>query len=348
MKLVTFLFCLIVLLLLAAPACAESSSISDISPKYGYTGSTVNVTITGSNFNMSSVTAKLMMTGKGNITSSPLTVTPVNSNTIVCKFTLPAETTVGTWSLVVVNQDGSEASPRVDIFSIRAPVTMSSVTPATGRTNNVSTKISVVGTGLSDISSMYLYNSDYSNITASGVSVISSTRVNGTFDLTSKSLDTYKVCLMDSFGTRTCDLSFKITSDAVGSIDVSSSPSGADLYLDGTLKGTTPLTINDLDAGSYKLIVKKDGYIDWMRTAKVTNGATTSFTANLEVKTTAPTTTAATPVPTSAPTTVKTTKKSTITTPTPWPSATPTPASPVGILVVIGAVGLACITLRKH
>lgn len=316
----TILLGLLVLLLLAFPVSAESSTISDINPKYGYTGTSQTVTITGSNFNLTAVTPKLIMTGKGNITST--TITSHDASTIVCKFSIPSDS-VGTWNVLVVNSDGSETPVKVDAFTIRVPVTLSSVTPDNGRRNNVSTKISVAGTGLSDISNMFLYNADYTNTSASTTSVISSTLVNATFDLTSKTVDTYKICVVDSFGTTTCGLSFKITSDSVGSIEVSSTPSSADLYLDGTYKGTTPITIDNLDIGSYKLILKKDGYVDWMRTAKVTNGDTTSFTANLEVKTTQPTTTA-TPVPTTAPTTVRTTRKSTVTTPTPWPSDTPT------------------------
>jgi hypothetical protein len=38
---------------------------------------------------------------------------------------------------------------------------------------------------------------------------------------------------------------------------------------------------------------------------------------------------------------------STIKVPTPWPSATATPASPVSILAIIGAVGAGLIALRK-
>ena len=110
--------------------------------------------------------------------------------------------------------------------------------------------------------------------------------------------------------------------------------------------GTTPITVDDLDVGTHKIILKKSGYTDYSRSVKVTNAGTTTIDASLEAITTAPT--VSTPVPTTAPTTVKTTRKSTIATPTPWPSDTPTPASPVGTLVIVGAIGLALIAVRKY
>jgi len=152
---------------------------------------------------------------------------------------------------------------------------------------------------------------------------------------------------MDNFKIAKCGLDFEITSYAVGSLDISSSPSGASVLLDGTVKVTTPLKIDDLEVGTYKLIIKKDGYSDWLRNAKVTNGGTTTYDANLDVVRAATTATTA-PTPVTAATTIKVTRKSTVATPTPWPSATPTPASPVDPLVIIGGVGLALIVLRKQ
>jgi hypothetical protein len=194
---------------------------------------------------------------------------------------------------------------------------------------------------------MYLYKSGSSNISASGVDPISSVKTAGTFNLNGQTEDTYSVCVRDSAGTRVCGLSFKITAGSVGRLDISSNPSGAVLYIDGSNKGTTPVTLDDLDVGTYKLILKKDGYMDWTRTAIITNGTTTSYSANLEVKTTAPTTTATT-APTTEPTTVKITRKSTVTTPTPWPSDTPTQASPIGMIAIVGGIGLGLLAVRRR
>jgi formylglycine-generating enzyme required for sulfatase activity len=48
--------------------------------------------------------------------------------------------------------------------------------------------------------------------------------------------------------------------EEMGELYISSSPSGANIYIDGSYKGTTPKTINGLNAGYYDIKLKKDGY----------------------------------------------------------------------------------------
>jgi len=45
-----------------------------------------------------------------------------------------------------------------------------------------------------------------------------------------------------------------------GVITIDSYPKGADVYVDGVLRGTTPLTISGLELGMYGIEVKKEGY----------------------------------------------------------------------------------------
>ena len=66
-----------------------------------------------------------------------------------------------------------------------------------------------------------------------------------------------------------------------GSISVSSAPSGADIYLDGRHKGTTPKTISDASPGSHALKLEKYGYKEWLTSVYVTSGVTKSITAHL-------------------------------------------------------------------
>ena len=47
-----------------------------------------------------------------------------------------------------------------------------------------------------------------------------------------------------------------------GSISVSSNPTGANIYLDGTYKGTTPKTLNNVPIGSHTVKLTKTGYND--------------------------------------------------------------------------------------
>ncbi|MEA1907994.1 MAG: PEGA domain-containing protein, partial [Euryarchaeota archaeon] len=49
-----------------------------------------------------------------------------------------------------------------------------------------------------------------------------------------------------------------------GSILVSSSPSGADIYLDGAYKSTTPATVSDVSPGAHALKLEKHGYVEWL------------------------------------------------------------------------------------
>jgi hypothetical protein len=342
--LISCLILLALLLVFAAPVSAETSTISTISPAVGYTGSSTTITITGTFDNTTPSEVRLMMADKKNITSSEITSS--TNTTVVARISISSSAATGTWYLVVYNEDGSESSNRKS-YSVRTPMTLTSISPTSARTNNDSVDVTIVGTGLSDVTAIYLKNEDYKNITAANVYTASATKLTGTFDLTDKDVATYKVCVLDSFKTAECDLSFKIITDAVGSIDVSSSPSGASIYVDAEYQGTTPDTVEGLDIGSHKLLLKKSGYDDWAKVVKVTSGNTISVDADLNVITSAPTT-EPTARPTTAPTAVKTTRKSTLTTPTPWPSATPTPASPVGTLAIIGAVGFAFIVLRKH
>lgn len=53
-------------------------------------------------------------------------------------------------------------------------------------------------------------------------------------------------------------LEVKLTAK-LGSLDITSKPDNADLYVDGTLRGTTPITLN-LPARSWQLEVRKGGY----------------------------------------------------------------------------------------
>jgi hypothetical protein len=51
------------------------------------------------------------------------------------------------------------------------------------------------------------------------------------------------------------------------SIDVISEPPGAEVLVDGSLKGRTPLRISDLDPGSYQFEVRKQGRTSYRQSA---------------------------------------------------------------------------------
>lgn len=62
-----------------------------------------------------------------------------------------------------------------------------------------------------------------------------------------------------------------------GSISVSSSPSGASVYLDGSYLGITPRTITGISIGSHTITVRLTGYQDSSQTGNVTRVGSTSY-----------------------------------------------------------------------
>ena len=67
---------------------------------------------------------------------------------------------------------------------------------------------------------------------------------------------------------------------AQASISIDSTPSGADIEIDGAFVGDTPSAVN-LPAGSHQVVVKKKGFANWTRTLSVTSG-TVHLSADLE------------------------------------------------------------------
>lgn len=65
-------------------------------------------------------------------------------------------------------------------------------------------------------------------------------------------------------------------------IVITSSPSGADVYIGGAYKGTTPLDLTGrYSAGSYAIEIRKDGYVSWLGSMVVKTSETTSISATL-------------------------------------------------------------------
>jgi hypothetical protein len=342
----------LLLFMLVMPVAADPS-ITKISPTYGYRGDTVTMTITGTGFDLpassSNKYVRLMMDDEDNITAS--SISSKSSTKIVAVFSgskISSSVTKGEWSVVVINDDGTEAVDS-EAFTISDDMTLSSISPVSAKTNTDDVSFTLTGSDLSDVTDVYLYKSGYTNISASDVSAASST-VTGTFDLSDADQLTYKVCVMDSTGISKCSSSvtFQVTTDEVGELDVSSSPSSANIYVDSVYKGTTPSAITDVAPGSHVLKVTKDGYSDWSQIVKVTDGDTTTISANLQTITT----TVATSAPTAAITTVRTPLPvTTIKVPTSIKTTTTatTQASPVELGVIFGAIGLGMVVLhRKH
>jgi hypothetical protein len=67
------------------------------------------------------------------------------------------------------------------------------------------------------------------------------------------------------------------------SIDVISEPAGAEVLVDGALKGRTPLRISDLDPGSYRFEVRKEGRSSYRQTAELEADADYTMKVSLPI-----------------------------------------------------------------
>lgn len=79
---------------------------------------------------------------------------------------------------------------------------------------------------------------------------------------------------------------------ATGSLDIVSTPAGAEIYVDNLFKGYTPSTLTNIAAGQHQLLLRYTGYIDYTQTVTVTSGQTTPLAISMQ---------AATPTPSSSP-----------------------------------------------
>ena len=66
---------------------------------------------------------------------------------------------------------------------------------------------------------------------------------------------------------------------STGTITISSSPSGAEVYLDNVFQGYSPQTIQNVAAGSHVVLMKLGGYDDWQSTVQVSAGQDTPVNA---------------------------------------------------------------------
>jgi hypothetical protein len=319
--------------------------ISTITPAHGFNTGVVSITdLSGTGFS-SGATVKLMKAGQTNISASGVSVT---STKITCNFDINGKT-AGLWNVVVTNSDG-QSTMKTEGFEIRTPsaaVTLVSITPNYGMNNEIVTITNLAGTGFLSGATIKLKKTGYNDIPGSVNSVVSSSKITGTFDLNARTPGSYEVCVENGATNSVCGLVFTVYSSDTpinGSIYIESNPSVASAYVSSDYKGKTPLSVNNLTPGTYTVLVQKSGYQDWSDRITVTAGNRTNVYSRLIAANSD--STAVTTVRTTTLTSTVT-RKSTVRVPTTWPSASPTPESSMNILVIIGAVCLGLVVLRK-
>jgi hypothetical protein len=81
------------------------------------------------------------------------------------------------------------------------------------------------------------------------------------------------------------DVVARLVSDSIpattGTLSVSSTPSGASVFIDNVLKGVTPISLTDISAGSHQVLLRLEGYQDYTVTQQVNAGAANTIAAAL-------------------------------------------------------------------
>lgn len=323
----------------------SSPVISGISPPSGINNGPVTIAVTGTTF-LAPVT--VMLTNGS--TSIPGANNAVTGGTgITSTFNL-INAAPGTWSVVVINTDSGTATLQngFTVISAASASTVSSITPASGTVNTTVSITNLAGNGFQSNAQMLLTRSGYNDIPGVENSV-SPTQIVGTFNLNNIVPGSYTVCVLYDGTNRICGPAFTINGNVPvnGSIAFTSNPAtGVGVFLNNVFKGTTPLTLYNITPGTYTVTFKLSGYDPQSKSYIVTAGQSTNAYGYLNANTIATTTAPVYTVPTTIPRTATTIKKSTAKVPTPWPTATPT-KSPTDLLIVLGAVGLGVVVLRK-
>lgn len=117
-----------------------------------------------------------------------------------------------------------------------------------------------------------------------GTGSVSATLDPGTYSLKS-SLRGYHDATKTVTLKREESISLDLMPDLIqGSIAVSSSPSGATIYIDGKDLGTTPKTITHLNVGSHQLELKKSKYVSIRKTINIIGDQITNVNENFTTK----------------------------------------------------------------
>jgi len=96
-----------------------------------------------------------------------------------------------------------------------------------------------------------------------------------------------------------------------GGLTVSSTPAGAQVFLDNQFIGITPLTMNAVATGSHTISLRMDGYDEYSATTPINAGATSTVSAAL------------------------------------MPAAKPTAKSPVPVLLILASLGIAMVVAGR-
>lgn len=160
-------------------------AVTGIDPASAATGSTVSITSISGNYFVAGATAKLARGGYPDISITGITV---NSPTQMTGGSASlAGATAGPWNVVVSNPDGQSGTLANGFVVTNTAPVVGSITPADGVRGTTVTVTDLAGTGFLTGATVRLNRTDSTPIPATGVVVVSPTRITCTLGLPSGS-----------------------------------------------------------------------------------------------------------------------------------------------------------------
>ena len=196
-------------------------TVSSILPNTALAGTVVTIrSISGTNFRPGASVRLTNVTVSSSISGT--SVTAQSASNITCLFSIPTGAIAGTWNVTVTNPDG-QAATLGNAFTITntttttttttttstatttattAPPspTVSGITPNSGTAGMQVNITNLAGSNLLNVTSVKLTKSGQPDITATNVSIVSSSRVTGTINLAGAASGQWNVLVSNSAG----------------------------------------------------------------------------------------------------------------------------------------------------
>lgn len=176
-----------------------SPTVSGISPTQGVQGSSVPISVYGTNF----VSGAGITLKKGSDTITVPSVVFVSATTLTGTVAIPSGATPGLWNVVVTNPDlqtGTLTNGFTVTGSLGAPG-ITSITPGTGVSGNTVTITDLAGANFMSGAQVKLNSSTLgSDIPAAGVTVVSANKITCTFYLTGAAAGNWNVVVTNPDG----------------------------------------------------------------------------------------------------------------------------------------------------
>jgi hypothetical protein len=217
------------------PAGNMLPTLTSIRPSSGSPGTTVNVTLSGTNFTPQT---GVRLAGSGAAYSN---VVVVNSTTITAAFALSSAVAIGPHNVYVVTSAGNSNILTFTATAVSAP-TLTSISPAIGAQGS-SLNVTLTGTNFVSGASV---KSNSAAVTASNVAVVSATQITATLNISPTAPPgNISVTVATTAGTSAPVLFSVVGAPTLTSISPSTGTQGSSVPV--TLTGTNfvaPLTVN--------------------------------------------------------------------------------------------------------